>query len=256
MPFEVFLQTLKDLQRGALRLGAALGLVALGVTALARLFSNGAPGWLDRLIDRPAGLPGAGGTAWLSGAGFLLIFPLFLCVYAIWTGSALIAGEERSGTLELLLSYPLPRLRLMLEKFGALALALLLLASGLWALLALGASVLGLGVPLGNLAGACAGLYLLALFFGGLAFALSTWLSKPARSRLVAALALAAAYLLSAVWLHGVVFLRYLSPFYYAAGREPLANGLPAGHAVALAALAAACITAAGVVFERRDLAV
>ncbi len=258
MPAELLLQTLKDLRRGALRLGAGLGLYALFILALYPLARAHLPGWLDNLFGRLVDTPDAASdpSTWLSGAGFLLVFPLFLCIYAIWTGSRLIAGEERDGTLALLLSYPVPRWRLSLEKFSALAVVIVLLGVGLWALLALCLVSLGLAVPLGHLAGACAGLALLALTFGGLAFALSTAGNGPGRSRLIALGALAAAYLLSAFWLHGVGFLRYLSPFYYATGQSFLVDGLPAWHGIVLALLTSACVIAAGVVFEKRDLAV
>ncbi len=258
MPIEVLLQTLKDLQRGTLRLGVALGLYALVAPALFLLARAASPVWLNELLFRLSGVTNAVSTpaGWLQAVGFGLVFPLALCLYAIWKGSGLVAGEERSGTLELLMAYPLPRWRLMLEKFAALALALLLLAAELWALLALSVSALGLSVSLGRLAGACLGLWLLALTFGGSAFALSTWVGVPARSRLIAVIALGAAYLLNAVWLHGWQALRYLSPVYYATGREPLTNGLLLWHALALALLAVVCVAAAGVVFEQRDLAV
>src|SRR5690606_35034787 len=47
---------------------------------------------------------------------------------------------------------------------------------------------------------------------------------------------------------------RWVSPFYYATGGNPLANGLPWWHLALLAAGAAGLLVAAVVLFERRDL--
>ncbi len=257
MPGEIFLQTLADLRRGALRLGAALGLYALCVMALYPAGHAHARGWLGTLPNLLSGRADAFSdpSSWMNAVGFRLVFPLFVCLYAIWAGTHLMAGEKRGGVLELLLSYPLPRWRLLLEMFCALALALGLLSAGLWALLALSVVSLGLNVPLSGLTGACTGLALLGLTYGGLAFALASSGKGQAGSRRVAAGALAGAYLLSALWLNGAAFFRYLSPFYYATGRDPLTNGLLPGHGLALALLCAGCLLAAGVLFERSDLA-
>lgn len=259
MATEVFLHSLKSLQRPALRVGAALGLYALCVMALFPVLhgpglSVGAPG-LAGLLQRMSG-GSAGPAAWLDAAGFRLVFPLLLCGYAIWVGSSLIGAEERSGLLELLLAYPLSRRRLVGEKFAALMASVVLLSALLWVLLALSVTALGLAVSLLNLAAACAGLAMLALLFGALSFMLSIFTGSASKSGWAAGALLAAAYLAGATWLHGLDFLRFLSPFYYAGGDVPLLNGLPSWRVWLLALLAAACVFAAGVGFERRDLAV
>lgn len=53
--------------------------------------------------------------------------PIMLGIYAIVSATGALAGEEDSGTLELLMALPLPRWQLVLTKTLALALALLLI---------------------------------------------------------------------------------------------------------------------------------
>ena len=47
---------------------------------------------------------------------------------------------------------------------------------------------------------------------------------------------------------------RVLSPFYWYIGNDPLRHGLEPVHALALALVAAACVVAAAVTWERRDI--
>jgi ABC-2 type transport system permease protein len=49
-------------------------------------------------------------------------------------------------------------------------------------------------------------------------------------------------------------WLKYLSPFYYYAGHDPLTQGIDTVDLVVLAAIAAALTAVAAVGFERRDL--
>ena len=55
-----------------------------------------------------------------------LVFWL-LAVFAIGAGAALIGGEEAQGTMDLLLSYPIRRWRVVAEKFAALVVATVLI---------------------------------------------------------------------------------------------------------------------------------
>ena len=59
-------------------------------------------------------------VGYLEARLFALVVPVLFLVYAIGAGARAIAGEEEAGTLDLLLSLPLARTRLVLEKAGAL----------------------------------------------------------------------------------------------------------------------------------------
>src|SRR5713101_543729 len=54
--------------------------------------------------------------------------PLLLSLWPILAGARLVRGEEERGTMDVLLATSQPRARLLLEKVGALFLALLVIA--------------------------------------------------------------------------------------------------------------------------------
>ena len=48
---------------------------------------------------------------------FVFLIPTLFLWFAISRGSGAIAGEEESGTLELLLTHPIKRSRILVDKF-------------------------------------------------------------------------------------------------------------------------------------------
>jgi ABC-2 type transport system permease protein len=258
MLFEVFLHTLQDLRQSLLVWG--LGLLVYGLL-LALLYplilihpEPGVLSWFGMLVG--IGSATASPEIWLNLTGFALIFPLILCSLTIWAGSRLISVEEQNGSLEMLLAYPLSRWRLLIEKFIALAVGVFLISVALWMVLALANAVLGMNIPGQSLAGACLGLALLALLYGGIAFYIAIYTGRAGYARLLTWIILLATYLLGAVWLHGIGFLRLLSPFHYAAALPPHGSGIPWLHALLLLAAIGVSINAAYRGFEQRDLAV
>jgi ABC-2 type transport system permease protein len=71
-------------------------------------------------------------TGYLQGTLFALLGPLLAVMMAVAAGARAIAGDEEAGTLELLLAHPVSRTRLLLERFGALAAAVILLRLVVW----------------------------------------------------------------------------------------------------------------------------
>ena len=70
------------------------------------------------------------GPGYLQGELFALTLPVLLLVYAIGRGSDAIAGEEERGQLERTLAEPISRVRVVLDKAGALALGVVALHAG------------------------------------------------------------------------------------------------------------------------------
>ena len=171
-------------------------------------------------------------------------------------GSSAIAGEERTGTLEILLSEPIPRGQLILEKFASLVASIVLLAVVLWAVLAAGSSAVNMEISLLRLAEMTISATLLGLAFGTLAFAVGGAIGGRSRSIGLTAAAVVATYVLNALSII-VDFMgptRWLSPFYYYNGATPLVNGLNLVHAVILLAVVLALAATAFFGFQRRDL--
>src|SRR5437667_5449552 len=155
-------------------------------------------------------------------------WPLLLSLWPILAGARLVRGEEERGTMDVLLATPEPRARLLLEKVGALAIALLVIAV-LFALGVVGGEA-GLGGHVDFVRALLAGLNLslLAFFFGMVALLISQLtVSRRAAAGWASGLLILSVLLnmtgreLSGIWV------QYLSPFYYYNLNRPLLPGFP-----------------------------
>ncbi|HEV2255268.1 MAG TPA: ABC transporter permease subunit [Streptosporangiaceae bacterium] len=205
----------------------------------------------------------ASGTIDLSTAGGYLgvelmgfMGPALIAVYAITAGSAAIAGEEDRGGLEITLSAPVSRVQLFGQRFAALliGIATLMLASG--AALWIFSAMLDMGLGVGAIASAAAGLGIFGLFTGAVAIAVGAATGSPAAARGVAALVAVASYLINALAQVASALrpARPISAYYLVLGNEPLAHGLRLLGAVSVLGAVAAIAAAGGILFARRDL--
>lgn len=182
--------------------------------------------------------------------------PIMVLVLAISYGGAAIAGEEDAGTLDLLLSHPITRRSVVVQKALVIVLDLAVIGASMIALLVAGRFVVQLEVPLVNLSLTTLALVLLGADFGMLALALGAATGRKGLAGGIAGAVAAATYLVSslaslATWLDPF---KYASPFYWASADNPLANGMSALRLAVLTAVALAFVAAAVVAFDRRDL--
>ncbi len=171
----VFVKTLRDIRRsfGWWTLGL-VGYVALIVAVWPTVKSNPAliklhetyPETLKAFVSFGGEFDFGSPAGYLGAEIFSLVAPLLLMIAAIGAGARAIAGEEERGTLDLLLSTPVSRRRLVLEKLGALVVEVVGLGVVLWLALAVGAKAAAMHLSVGNLAAAVAGAVLLAVAFG------------------------------------------------------------------------------------------
>lgn len=109
-------------------------------------------------------------VGYLSSQLFYLMYPLLLSVLAIGVGSSLIAKEEDAATMELLLSRPVSRTSLLLQKYLA-GLGILFAVSLITSLVIAGlCRAVSLNVGLAALLAACFYSFALAALFGAVAF--------------------------------------------------------------------------------------
>jgi ABC-2 type transport system permease protein len=187
---------------------------------------------------------------------FSLMAPLLLGAFAMGYGASTIAGEERTGQLDLVLALPVRRARIVGEKAAAVALGVAALTVlSIVVVVGVGAAV-DLDVPVVNVVAACIGSGLVALVHGGLALMIGAATGNRAVALGTSSAVFAAGYLLQA--LSGLVDalkpLRVLSPLHHANGTVPINNGFPVWHHLLLAVLFLGVTALAVGLFERRDL--
>ena len=262
----VFLKTLRDQRRSLLWWGIGVVLLAVVTVAFYPSIAN-APGFDSILDEMPEAFARAflgevtdltSPEGYLNSQLFVFFVPLLFLAFAAARGSSAIAGEEESGTLDLLLSYPVERWRVAVDKFAAIIVTTLVLASVFWLALAVGVVAIGMEVSLLRLAEITLSAALLGLVFGALAMALGCGTGKRGLSIGVTSAAGAAAYFLNALapLVDALEPARKLSPFYYYSSTDPLTNGMDPGHVAVLIGLTVALVAVALVLFRRRDLAV
>ena len=186
---------------------------------------------------------------------YTVIGPLLVIAFTIGMAAPATAGEEEAGTADLLLSFPIRRERVVIEKFLALASLLLAIVGCFVAVTLFGNAFADLNLPIIGIVGANLGLYLLGLFFGALAMAVGAWTG----SRLVAAAA-AAGFALGTFFIRGFAApvewlqpIAALTPFHWYSEGWPVKEGPTAGHLI-LAGATGITLVAAIVGFSRRDL--
>ncbi len=259
----VFLKTLRDCRRSLPLWGIGMALLALWVIVLYPTIGGIYADYLEDLPPSLAIFMGgvsdiASPEGYLSIEIFSFMVPLLFLVLTIGFGGSTIAREEERGTLDLLLSNPISRWRVVVEKFAAMAVITMLVALFLWLGLAIGATIANVEISFLRMAEATLSGALLGLAFGTLALAVACATGKRGLS-----IGVAAALGIVSFFLNGFAPLvevlepyRKLSPFYYYSGAEPLINGLNLGHAAILLGFTLLLVAVALITFERRDLAV
>ena len=245
--------------------------VALGMGGMTGYFAVLFPTY-SKIIDLNSILDKMGPAAKLLGAsvgdassltGFLhielfsMILPALIIAFAAGMASGFTAGEESRGTIDVLLSYPVSRRRVVLEKVAAVVLACVVAAAVVWVMAIAGAAASGSELPGDKLAAALVMLVLLGLDFGALALAISAYSGNRAAAIGVAVALMVVMYLIDALAaiVDSLNALRPLSLFRYYMGNDPLRNGIGLADVAVLLGVAAVLLVVSLVAFERRDLA-
>ncbi|WP_052887786.1 ABC transporter permease subunit [Thermogemmatispora carboxidivorans] len=184
--------------------------------------------------------------------------PAFLAIWAILAGARLVRGDEERGTLDVLLSQPVARSRLLLEKLLSLILAILvmMLIISLFILLGQLSAHETADYPRALLTTLNVGLF--ELIFASIALLISQFVRwRGAASGWTAAI-LVLMFLFDSVGRiqQNVDWLRRLSIFYYYNRNKPLVPSVATnwGALALLILLAVVLIVASTLIFARRDL--
>ncbi len=241
-------------------LSAAVGLIAV-MLAVGALFP--AVGHTIGKLNVPSSvsnLLGGGDygtiTGWFRSEIAAIYGPLVIGALAITGASAATAGEEEDRILGLVLSYPVRRSRLIAAKAVAIAGIVLVIALATWVGLIAGVAVGGGGITLGHITALALQLAFFGFATGALALAIGAGTGRRTLATGVAAAVGVLGWLVNsfAPLVSGLGWLKYLSPFYYYAGQDPLSQGVDVRGLVVLGALALALTAVAMAGIERRDL--
>ncbi len=258
----VYAKTVYDRRHGLLWWSVGIGLLTLAVLSVwpsvrdeyQKLVQNYPQALLAFFGIEKGGLGSAAG--YLQAELFGLMVPLTLIAYMIAAGSAATAGERDAGTLEFLLSQPVSRTRVLLEKCLGLCTSLAVITASYAVVLVGSARVFAVHVAVPHLLAATASAYLLSVLFGVVALLAGSVTGHRALAAGIASAAAVGAYLLSslAALVTGLKRFRPLSPFWWYSGHDPLQRGLEPLHIALLVGATAVFLAAAVVTFERRDV--
>jgi ABC-2 type transport system permease protein len=128
----------------------------------------------------------------------------------------------------------------------------------LWLLPVALTQAMDMGVSVANVSAASLGLVLLGLFFGMLALAVGAATGRRATALAVAGGAAVGGYVIRGLsetvsWLEPW---KWISPFHYYLGSDPLHHGFNLGYLAVLLGASALCAAGALVTFDRRDVRV
>ncbi|MDH5503547.1 MAG: ABC transporter permease [Acidimicrobiia bacterium] len=256
----IFTKAIRDRSVGVVMSALAVALLGAGAVWIYRdvgdLIAELVAGMPETIVSA-VGLSGAGtGTTFVLGEMLNLIAPMVLGGIAISIGTSAIAGEERDGTLGLLLANPRSRTSVLLSKTGALLAMSVVGSLFLW-----GAVVVAVGLvggEIGNLTLGAMAVHLMAftMFMGGLALFIGSWTGNAAVASGVSVGVLIFSFLAAGLLplVNGLENLAKIFPWYYFNSSKPIESGIDGLDLSVLVGATAILIGGALIGVNRRDL--
>ncbi len=259
----VFLYTLLRFRGRIVAWGLALGALGLLVVPFYNVYLEQEEQMLQLIENYPPEVMAFfGGTAdIMSPEGFLdgqmSTLPLILGIFAVLAGSALLATDEESGRLDLILAHPVSRLSLFGGRLAAFVAATIAILTVCWLGFCIPLSGSSLGVSWGQMALPFLSVLAVVLAFGTLALLLSMMLSSRRKAAATSGGLMAAGFFLSGLSNLNADLAPFarLLPYEYFQGGAAI-HGLNLVWLGGL--LAASCVFSAlaGWRFQRRDIRV
>lgn len=195
---------------------------------------------------------------YLQGTVFSLMAPLLVIMCAAVLGSRAIAAPEERGGLELLLANPLSRRSFAAHRLFAVVAGLTAVAAVPWLVLMIVMPAVDMDASLSHVSAACVGLIALGWCFAGIAFLAGAATGRPGHVFAVTGVLGIGTYMANALsgLVEGMDWTRYLSPFHYFIGTDPLHTGWHVPELLLLALVGALAAAAGVVLFDRRDVGV
>ncbi len=253
----VFTKTTRDRWKGMLIAVVTLALLLLMAMAVYRDIDLSIYLELPEVFLEIMGIPdGADAASLAIGVLYGFYGALTLAALAVSMGSASVAGEERDGTIGLLLGNPRSRTHVLVAKAGSMLLLVGLGALALW-----GAAPLVAGILDVSITGMQVGAYVLhmfvnAIFYGFLAMAIGAWTGRRGLASGFTAGLMALGFVAVGVFpvIEGWENVAKAFPWNYFDNGQPIVNGIQWGDLGILAGSAAVLAVVALVGVNRRDL--
>jgi ABC-2 type transport system permease protein len=260
----VFTKDLWDRRRSALWWIGGVALLNVWIASVYPVIrdSDAMKDFINEFPPEMLALFGIDPDTFLTGAGFLqselfsFIVPIIVVTFGVLAGTAATAREEKDGTMDVLLSVPITRPSIVLQKAASMTLvSAAIMAATAFALIGMNA-IVDLKLSIINLVAVCIGAWLLGLVFGGVAMVIGAVTGSPGATSGAAVSLAILSWFVSAFsnlysWLEVP---SKLSPFSWYLDGNPLLNGFSSGHLWLLAG-ALAGVAAATVLFTRRNIA-
>jgi ABC-2 type transport system permease protein len=246
-------------------LGWGLTLAALGLFLIPfyDVFQEQQEGMLNLLESYPKGLMAFFGDManFFSPAGYLdtylSYFPIIVGIFAVLSGSGLVARDEESGRLDLVLAHPVSRTALFFGRLAAFVAAAVTIMAISWFGFSVTLGSTSLDVTWGEMALPFLSLLALLVVYGALALLLSMLLPSRGLAASAAGLVMVASYFLTSLSrinedLH--IIAQLLPHDYYQGGKA--VAGLNLTWLFGLLAASAVMVLLAWWLFLRRDIRV
>lgn len=254
----VFTKTVTDRATGALVGAVSTGVLLVFAMAVYRDVDVGfyfevlPPALLEMM-----GIPEGGGVGGLAfGAMYNLIAAFVLAGLAIGMGASAIAGEEREGTLGLLLGNPLSRQSVVIAKAASMAAVIALSTVVLWVFALVAPRLLDIDMTGIEVGAMMLALFLNAMVYGFLALAIGSASGSRNLASAVSAVVMVIGYLGASLLplTESLDRLARVLPWHYFNGTQPVINGVDPVHSAVLACLAVVMFGIALAGVDRRDL--
>ena len=181
---------------------------------------------------------------------------MLIVVMAIVFGAAFSAGDESDGTLLMVLSRPVGRASLFMQKYAALFVMVTVVASTYFFGAVLGGWILSEPVPYAAFLQASVMVWLLGLSLATVTYAIGVATGRKGLAGLVVGFYAFVAYFIASLSTATDIVdkLSYGSLFRYVAAPEVIANGLNSGHVAVFVVVIIVSLVVALPIFARRDL--
>lgn len=267
MGYPIFVEQLKRAWRPAIFWGGGIGLLGFYVASViqnAEILQQ----YEAILAALPLPLLAAFGVSDVSslvspegfiGFGFLFYAILALAVYAVLSGLNITANDEEAGIMDVVLALPIPRWRVIAEKFAAYTVlsAVVVFISGIG--LFAGASVTIIELDRMRLLEGTVNMLPTMLVIMAFTAMVASLISRKGLVATIATSFVVLSYFLftidNATDSSLTTALGHLSFFHYYDAEQVMQTGLALGHVALLLSLTAVCVAISLVAFERRDIA-